>query len=343
MSLVREHAPTLGVAPLCAALGLPRATYYRAIRPASPTPRTPRQRPSPPRTLPPDERAAVLDILHEERFADRAPAEVAATLLDEGVYVCSARTMYRILAANAEVRERRAQRRHPPREIPRLVAAGPNQVWSWDITRLRADHGWLYLYVILDVFSRYVVGWLLATAESAALAQRLIHETAERQNIAANALTLHADLGAPMTARPVVQLLADLGIVRSHSRPRVSNDNAFSEAQFKTLKYCPDFPGRFAGLDDARAFCTSFFDWYNHDHRHSGVAMLTPAVVHQGEATDVLAARQRVLDAAHARNPQRFVHGPPTHASLPASVGINQPTPGQVAVVASASDANQEG
>ena len=340
MKLVVEHAPELGVAPLCAALGLPRATYYRAIKPAQEAPTLRPKRPSPPRTLAPDERAAVLEVLHEERFVDRAPAEVATTLLDEGLYVCSIRTMYRILTANAEVRERRALRRHPPREVPRLLATGPNQVWSWDITRLRTEGGWLYLYVIIDVYSRYVVGWLLATAENASLAQRLIQEAAERQNIAANALTLHADLGAPMTARPVVQLLADLGIVRSHSRPRVSNDNAFSEAQFKTLKYCPEFPGRFTGYDDARAFCKRFFAWYNHEHRHGGVALLTPADVHQGRAAAVLAARQRVLDGAHASHPERFVKGPPTPAKLPASVGINQPKPGQVAAIASTADSN---
>ena len=264
MTIVREHQATLGVAPVCAALAVPRASYYRwqAPRGAAEAPKPPRRVP---RALPPAEREQVLALLNDDRFADLPPAEVYATLLDEGKYVCSVRTMYRILHAHAEVRERRRQLQHPHYQAPELLATRPNQLWSWDITKLKGPVTWsyFYLYVILDVFSRYVVGWLAAGRESATLAQRLIAETCARQGISQDQLTIHADRGPAMLAKSVALLLADLGIDQSHSRPHVSNDNPFSESQFKTLKYRPEFPDRFGSLPDTRSFLGDFFLWYN--------------------------------------------------------------------------------
>ena len=253
------------------------------------------------------------EVLCSDRFVDASPAETAATLLDEGVYLCSDRTMYRVLAEQDSVRERRRQRTRPPHPRPRLVARRPNQVWSWDITRLLGPVKWkhFHLYVILDLFSRYVVGWMVAERETTALGCRLIEETCAKQGVRPHVATLHSDRGSPMTSHGTAQLLADLGVTRSLGRPRVSNDSPFSEAQFKTLKYHPSFPGRFADLTEARTFCRSFFDWYNHRHRHGGIAMLAPAQVHSGRAEAVLARRQAVLDAAWARNPERFVSRPP--------------------------------
>jgi putative transposase len=326
MEALSELAPRLGVAPTCAALGVPPATYYRRRRPRS-TPRTPR--PSPARTLPAAERAAVLEVLHAPRFVDRAPAEVYARLLDEGRYLCSERTMYRILEANGEVRERRDQLRHPRYAPPQLLATGPNQLWSWDITKLLGPAKWtyFYLYVILDVFSRYVVGWMIAHRESAALAEKLIGETCARQGIAPGELTLHADRGSSMTSKPVALLLADLGVTKTHSRPHVSDDNPFSEAQFKTLKYRPEFPDRFGSIADARGFCQVFFPWYNTEHHHSGIAMLTPDDVHRGRAAARVAARAQVLALAYSAHPERFVRGVPRPAAAPAAVWINPPKP----------------
>jgi len=267
-------------------------------------------------------------VLHESRFVDLAPAEVYATLLDEGRYLCSERTMYRILETAGEVRERRDQLRHPSYAAPELLATQPNQVWSWDITKLRTFEKWtyFYLYVILDVFSRYAVGWMVAERESAALAKRLIDETYERQGIVPGQLTLHADRGAPMTAKTTAQLLADIGVTESHSRPQVSDDNPFSEAQFKTLKYQPDYPDRFASLDQARSFNGEFFDWYNSEHRHGGIGYLTPRQVHAGLAEVATAKRAAVLAAAHVRHPERFVRGLPTPPAMPTAVWINKPT-----------------
>jgi putative transposase len=235
--------------------------------------------------------------------------------------------MYRILAAAGEVRERRDQRRHPAYTRPELLATGPNELWSWDITKLRGPAKWTYyqLYVILDVFSRYVPGWMVATRESAELARRLIADTAAKQGIAPDSLTIHADRGSSMTSRPVALLLADLGIAKSHSRPHVSNDNPYSEASFKTLKYRPTFPARFGSIEDARAFCAEFFAWYNTEHRHSGIAMYTPADVHHGRTVELAGVRAGVLDAAYAAHPERFVRGPSTPAPVPAEVWINQP------------------
>src|SRR6266508_3459177 len=275
MATVTDLGPRLGIAPTCAALGLPRATYYRRRRPR----RAPRPRGRPSRALPAGEQAAVLAVLHEPRFVDLAPAEVYATLLDEECYLCSERTLYRVLAENAEVRERRDQLRHPSYSAPQLLATRPNNVWSWDITKLLGPTTWTYyyLYVLLDVFSRYVVGWLLAEQESARLAEQLIAASCERQEIAPGQLTVHSDRGPAMISKPVALLLADLGVTKSHSRPHVSNDNPFSESQFRTMKYRPEFPDRFGSFEDAHTYCTRFFSWYNHEHRHSGIGFHTPA------------------------------------------------------------------
>ena len=325
MAAAIEAVPTLGMAAACRALELSRATVYRH---RSPRPTAePRPRPTPPRALSGPERSVVLEVLHAERFVDAAPAEVYATLLDEGRYLASERTMYRILAGADEVRERRAQARHPAYAKPELLATGPNQCWSWDITKLRGPAKWsyFYLYVLLDIFSRYVPGWLIATRESTILAERLIRETLTKEGINRDELTIHADRGSPM--KGVAQLLADLGVTRSHSRPHVSDDNPYSEAQFRTLKYRPAFPDRFGSLEDARSFCRGFFDWYNVAHHHSGIALLTPAIVHRGQAPLVLAKRADVLASAHAVHPERFVRGLPRPAPLPEAVWINKPQP----------------
>ena len=319
-----ELAVQVGVAPACRALGLSRATFYRRRRPA-PGHRQPRKMPA--RALDRTEREHVLDMLGSARFVDRAPAEVVATLLDEGRYLCSERTMYRILAAEQPVRERRNQLSHPHYAKPELLATAPNQVWSWDITRLLGPKRWtyFYLYVLLDIFSRYVVGWMLAERENAALAARLIEESCLKQAIQPQVLTLHSDRGSPMTAKCTAQLLADLGVTRSLGRPQVSDDNPFSEAQFKTLKYHPGFPGRFDDIHAATAFCRTFFPWYNREHRHAGIAMLTPSDVHRGRAEGILEQRHRTLKDAWAQNPERFVHGPPKLQTLPDKVWINPP------------------
>jgi putative transposase len=269
----------------------------------------------------------VLDVLHEPRFVDQAPGEVYATLLDEERYLCSERTMYRILEANEEVRERRNQLRHPSYARPELMATAPNELWSWDITKLKGPVKWTYyyLYVILDVFSRFVVGWMVALQESAVLAKRLIGETCERQGVSEGQLTLHADRGPSMRSKPVALLLSDLGVTKTHSRPYTSTDNPFSEAQFRTMKYRPEFPDRFGCLQHARGFCGPFFSWYNTVHRHSALAMLTPHDVHYGLAAQRLADRARVLAAAYKAHPERFPHGVPTPGALPRAVWINKP------------------
>ena len=323
---VSEVGPRLGIAPTCRALGVSPASYYRHRRPS---PAAVRVRPSPPRTLSASERAAVLAALHEPRFVDLAPAEVYAQLLDEQRYLCSERTMYRILAANHELRERRNQRRHPVYAPPQLLATQPNELWSWDITKLLGPVKWTYfhLYVILDVFSRYVVGWMVAPRESAQLAEELIRATCRRQGIGRNQLTLHADRGTSMRSKPVALLLADLGVTKTHSRPHVSDDNPFSEAQFKTLKYRPQFPDRFGSLADARAFCQPFFIWYNTAHHHSGIGLLTPHDVHHGLADKRVADRAVALAAAYSAHPERFVSGIPLPPATPTAVWINKPQP----------------
>jgi putative transposase len=322
MQTVAEFRPRFGIAAVCAAIGLARATYYRR---ANPRPKIARR--TPPRALSASERRAVLDVLHEPRFADLAPDEVYATLLDEGRYQCSVRTMYRVLAENQEVRERRDQLRHPRYAAPELLATAPNQLWSWDITKLLGPAKWTYyyLYVILDVFSRYVVGWMVAHRESAALAQKLIAETCARQGITPGQLTVHADRGSSMTSKPVAFMLADLGVTKTHSRPHVSNDNPFSESQFKTLKYRPEFPDCFGSIEGSRAFCHPFFSWYNLRHHHSGLGLLTPHDVHYGLAAERIASRAAVLAGAHAAHPERFIGGPPRPPELTKEVWINRP------------------
>ena len=323
MQVVRDLGPQHGVRSTCRALGVSRATYYRSLKPKS----SPKPRAVPPRALTPEERAQVLEVLHEARFMDLAPAEVYATLLDDSRYLCSERTMYRILSANREVRERRDQLRHPQYAAPELLATQPNEVWSWDITKLLGPAKWTYyyLYVIMDVFSRHVVGWMVAERESAMLARRLILETAERQGIEPGQLTVHADRGSAMKSKLVAQLLADLGITRTHSRPYVSSDNPYSEAQFKTLKTRPGFPDRFRSLDHARAVCGDILHWYNREHHHVGLGLLTPYDVHYGLAAEKIARRAAVLQEAYAAHPERFPNGAPSPAMPPKEVWINKP------------------
>lgn len=328
MKAAEELALHTNVSAACESLGVPRASLYRRRRRETPRPVRPRK--PPPRQLPSAVRDKVLETLHSAQFVDKAPAEVHATLLDEGTYLCSERTMYRILGESKEVRERRDQLRHPNYTKPELLATAPNQVWSWDITKLKGPVKWSYfhLYVILDIFSRYVVGWMVAERESAVLAERLISESCKKQSIPEEQLTLHADRGSSMRSKRVAHLLADLGVTKTHSRPHVSNDNPYSESQFKTLKYCPAFPGSFGSVQDARAFCATFFDWYNTEHRHSGISMLTPESVHYGHAAEILAARHAVLTAAYQAHPERFIHGPPRPQQAPHAAWINPPKEG---------------
>lgn len=304
---------------------MPRETYYRRLRP--PKPRETKAKAPSPRALSPIERTEVLAVLRSERFVDRAPTEVVATLLDEGTYHCSTRTMYRILSENREVRERRNQLTHPAYAKPEQMATAPNQVWSWDITKLLGPVKWsyFYLYVVLDIFSRYVVGWMLARSERAMLARRLIRECCVRHAVEPGELVLHADRGPPMRSRTLAQMLVDLGVEASFSRPQISNDNPFSEAHFKTLKYWPGFPDRFGSFEDANILCRRFFPWYNDEHRHTGLVGLTPAHVHFGRAGEVLKHREQVMRTAFERHPERFVGGMPRVAQLPAAVWINPP------------------
>ena len=323
MTAVNELAPDVGIHAACDALGVVRSSFYRQQHPAP----VAEPRPAPPRALSAAERETVLAHLHEERFQDRSPAAVQATLLDEGVYHCSTRTMYRILAEHGETRQRRDQRIHPVYQKPELLATAANQLWSWDITKLLGPVKWtyFYLYVILDVFSRYVVGWMVAHRESAEMARKLIQDTCSKQQIGHGQLTIHADRGSSMTSKPVAFLLADLGVTKTHSRPHVSDDNPYSESQFRTMKYRPDFPDRFGSIQDSRAFSQLFFSWYNQEHRHSGIALLTPAMVHYGQAGEVFQKRQLVLDAAYQAHPERFVRWPPKPLSIPKEVWINKP------------------
>jgi len=327
---VGQLAPTTGTGPACRALGISRSSWYQLNAPPkepAPVPTSPRVSA---RALSAAERKGVLDTLHTPRFVDQAPAEVWAALLDEGTYLCSVRTMYRILAANAEVRERRNQGRRIQYTRPELLAVAPNQVWSWDITKLKGPAKWTYfnLYTIMDIYSRYVVGWMVAYKENATLAQRLIDHTVRKQSIPPGQLTLHADRGSSMTSRSVALLLSDLGVDKTHSRPHVSNDNPYSESQFRTMKYQPQFPDRFTSLEAARRFCRIFFAWYNAEHHHGGLGLLTPEAVHYGRAEETIAARQVALDAAYAAHPERFVRRAPTPPALPQAVWINPPAEG---------------
>ena len=333
MDAVIQLVPTVGVVAACDSLGVARASFYRQRPvlgpPVAPPPEAavPAERSVPARSLSPEERASVLAVLHEPRFQDRAPAAVQATLLDEGQYLCSIRTMYRILEQEGESGERRDQLVHPAYHKPELLATAPNQLWSWDITKLLGPVKWtyFYLYVILDVFSRCVTGWMVAHREGAELAKQFIEETIRKHQVPAGQLNIHADRGKVMTSKPVAFLMADLGVTKTHSRPYVSDDNPYSESQFRTMKYRPEFPDRFGCIQDSRAFCQQFFQWYNEQHRHSGLGLLTPAVVHSGQAPAVLAARQVVLDAAYQAHPDRFVRRPPKPLPLPSEVWINKP------------------
>ena len=328
---ITELQPLVGVREACTAAGRPQATHYRRHR-QSPAPvRPPRERKPQPRALSVAERVEVRSVLNSAEHVDKAPAAVYHELLDQGVYLASVATMYRILREHDEVHERRRQAVHPARVKPELVATKPNACWSWDITKLLGPAKWTYyyLYVIVDIFSRYVVGWLLAEAESAVLAEKLLADTITKQRIEADTLTVHADNGSSMASKPVAFLLADLGVTKSHSRPHCSNDNPYSEAQFKTLKYRPDFPDRFGSIADARAFCQRFFTWYNTEHYHSGIGWHHPIDVHYGHAETVHASRAEVLTTAYTTHPERFVRKHPEPAALPTTAWINRPATDQ--------------
>lgn len=323
---VEELTPIIGTRAACRALGASVATIYRRRRP--PEPRAPRPRATPARALTPPERQRVLEVLHSERFVDVSPEETWATLLDEGTYLCSPRTMYRILKAkHGGVRDRRDQLTHPAYKKPELLAERPNELWSWDVSKLKGPAKWTYyyLFVMLDVFSRYIVGWTVQYRENGQLAKALIEQATEQQKITPGLLTLHADRGGPQRAKPVAFLLADLGITKTHSRPYTSSDNPYSESNFKTLKYRPEFPARFTSIEHARQHCRAFVDWHNHQHRHSGIALMTPAAVHHGHADRLHADRAGVLDAAFAAHPERFVRKPPAPPKLPTAAWINKP------------------
>jgi len=330
MATAHYLSSKIGIKKACSYLGIARASYYRFTRKA------PHQRPrlktqgKHPLALSDSQKQAVLDCLHSERFVDKAPQEIYATLLDEGVYLCSQRTMYRYLQAEGELKERRQQRRLVSYKKPELLATAPNQLWSWDITKLKGPAKWNYfhLYVILDVYSRCVVGWLVANRESSILAQKLIKETCRKHNISHGQLVIHSDRGSSMKSKAVALLLSDLGVTKSHSRPHNSNDNPFSEAQFKTLKYRPEYPNNFGCLEDARTFSRTFFEWYNQEHRHNGIALLTPNMVHYGQAAEVLNQRALVLKRAYSEHPERFKGKVPVPDNLPQEVWINKPENG---------------
>jgi putative transposase len=324
---VAELTAVVGVRGACAAVGEARARWYRRHRQSPPLP-TRKRVPAPqPRALSEVERTELRRVLNSPEHVDEAPATVYAKLLDAGVYLASVPTMYRVLRDHDEVHERRRQATHPAATKPELLATRPNEVYSWDITKLLGPvkWTWFYLYVLLDIYSRYVPGWMLAHAENARLAEVLLADTAAKQHITSGQLTIHADRGSPMTAKPVAFLLAELGVTRSHSRPHVSNDNPYSESQFRTMKYRPTFPERFGSFQDAHAFCGRFFRWYNDEHRHSGIGLHTPADVHYGRAELVRARRGEVLTAAYTQHPERFVRKPPEPPALPTAVWINQP------------------
>jgi putative transposase len=315
----------IGKKSACDAMTIPRATFYRHQDKRTVTNIC--RRPAPPLALSPNEQQVILDVAHEKRFWDATPYQMYATLLDEGRYLASVRTIYRVLSANNEVRERRKQVSRPHYQKPELLATAPNEVWSWDITKLKGPAKWNYfhLYVILDIFSRYVVGWMVAHRESAALAKRLIKETCEKQQIPEGQLTLHADRGSSMKSKLVAHLLADLSVTKTHNRPHVSNDNPYSESQFKTLKYSSGFPERFGSIQDARAFCKSFFAWYNTVHKHSGIGLLTPEQVHYGHAREIWQQRSVVLESAFKDHAKRFKGKMPKPFPLPEAAWINKP------------------
>ena len=345
IAAAEELGESVGVSKACRVLTVPRSRLYRERRPKRP----PAPRPTSKRALSQEEKAGVHQMLNSERFQDSPPREVYATLLDEGIYLCDWRTMYRILGEYGEVQERRNQLQHPVYSKPELLATAPNQVWSWDITKLRGPFPWIcyYLYIILDIFSRYVVGWMIAECESGDLAKELIMATCAKEEISADQLALHADRGSPMISKSVGQLLTDLEVAKSFSRPHTPDDNPYSEAQFKTMKYRPDYPDRFKSQDHARGWARDFIHWYNHEHYHNGLALMTPAMVHHGLAEAVYTHRQRVLQAAYEAHPERFVRGMPTPPALPKEVWINQPQSGTVELhnpaAVPASDPTQSG
>jgi putative transposase len=324
---IAELRPIIGTTKALSATGVDRATWYRAHR-QSPAPVRPERVITPqPRALSLVERKEIKRVLDSDEFVDEAPATVYAKLLDQGTYLASVSTMYRVLHEHDEVRERRRQATHPAHKKPELIAEGPNQCWSWDITKLHGPEKWTYyyLYVILDIWSRYVVGWMLARAERAELSKRLIAESIAKQGVTKGQLTIHSDRGSPMIAKGVAHLLADLGVTKSLSRPHVSNDNPFSESQFRTFKYRPDFPDRFGSYEDAKGHCGHFFPWYNDDHRHSGIGLHTPADVHYGRAEAIRQQRGVVLLNAYGNHPERFVRQIPTPPALPVAAWINKP------------------
>ena len=331
MESIDELGESIGISEACGHLGVSRSTWYRWKNPSESHQKKSKVSKVPPRTLNKKEREGVRQILNSERFRNMSPRQVYATLLDEGVYYCHWSTMYRILEEYEEVRERRNQLTHPTYAKPELLATGPNQLWTWDITKLKGSQRltYYYLYVMIDVYSRYVVGWMLEEAESEVFARCLIEETYKKQNIAQSQLTIHADRGAPMIAKSVEQLMADLQITKSHSRPYTPNDNPYSESQFKTLKYHPSYPGRFQSFDDAHTWVATLIDWSNNQHYHSALNLLTPAIVHYGYTPQVLAHRQQVLNEAYHKHPERFVHGQPQLRPLPERVGINLPPSAQ--------------
>ena len=349
MKAVALHKDNVGIARACNALGIPRSTYYRSLLPA----KVPAARTKPPRALTDAEKNDVLGVLNSTEFCDTVPRQIWATMLDRGEFLAHWRTMYRILKENKLVKERRNQLRHPAYEAPELLATQPNEVWSWDITRMRGPEKWscFYLYVIMDIFSRYVVGWMVAKRESALLAKELITVSCQRQHIERNSLIIHSDRGPSMNSKTVAQLLVDLDVEKSLSRPHVSNDNPYSEAQFKTMKYRPDYPNRFGSVEDARGWAGDFFPWYNEEHHHSGIGLIPPAVLHYGGAEALLEKRMEVLAAAFAAHPERFVQGAPQLPQLPSAAWINKPKetdkifirPGQIEVVIQSKDKPESG
>lgn len=325
MSAATALSAAVGTARACVGLGVARATLYRLRHPTVSRP----VRRTPPLQLADAERAIVLDMLMSPRFVDYPPCQVYAILLDEGRYLCSIRTMYRLLTSLQAVRERRDQRIHPVYARPELIAQAPNDVWSWDITKLKTTVKWtyFYLYVVVDIFSRYVVGWMLSTRETGALARDFVEQIALREDLAADQVTLHSDRGSPMRSKTLAEKLTDLGIEASFGRPQQSNDNPFSESLFKTLKYSPTFPDRFDSLDHGRAVLTPFFDHYNHRHRHSGIGLMAPVTVHRGHAAAITTARALTLNDAFALHPERFKGKPPLPPIVPDKVYINPPLP----------------
>ena len=335
--LVEERNEVVPLRVACDALDVSRASLYRARQPRAPSQNV-RRRAQSPRRLGDAERQRLLDTMHLPEFADQPPTEVYASLLGRGIYLASIRTMYRVLAAVGETSERRNQRAPHAYAKPSLTATAPNQIWTWDITKLATTQKGVFLmaYVIIDLFSRYVVGWMLAPKECKHLAAQLFAETIARHGIEPG-LQVHMDRGSAMKSDTLAQLLASLGASRSFSRPHVSDDNAFSEAQFKTMKYQPDYPGRFHGELHGRAWLQDFFGWHNDDHHHSSLALFTPADVFFGRVAVVAAARQVALDLAYVATPERFTHGPPRVALPPAAVHINPLTADALTVPPAAS------